>query len=80
MWAEFKDREVSDIVVPPEDEDDIAIPELHETELGIEAKKLSDTAVAASKNLSMDDLKAVTEHYLKLCSENSVEVEQHAEV
>jgi len=60
LWIEFKDREVSDIVVPPEDDDSIAIPALHETELGVEAKKLSDTAVAASKNLSKNDLKAVT--------------------
>lgn len=80
LWTDLKDREVSDIIVPPEEEGKIAIPGLHDTELGVEVKRLSDTVLAASKYLSMGDLKTMTEHFFKLCSENCVEVEQQAEV
>ncbi len=80
LWTKFNDREVADIIVPPEEEEDIIIPELHETELGVKAKKLSDSALTAGKNLSMDDLKTAIEYYLKLCSEKSVEVELQTEV
>jgi hypothetical protein len=47
--------EVSDIIVPSEEEEAIAIQELHESELGVKEKRLTDTALAAIKNLSMDD-------------------------
>ncbi len=80
LWTDLKDREVSDIIVPPEEEGKIAIPGRHETELGVEVKRLSDTVLAASKYLSMGDLKTMTDNLFKLCSENCVEVEQQAEI
>ncbi len=76
LWNEFRDREVPDIELPPEDEEEIRIPELHETELGNEAKQLAATALAASENLSPDELRSMAEHYIRLCNERNVEVGQ----
>jgi hypothetical protein len=56
LWDHWKDQATEDIIIPNEEEDTDAIPELHETELGRAAQRNVQLAINSVDKLSDDAL------------------------
>jgi hypothetical protein len=63
---------VSNVNVPDKEENNCMLSAIHETELGKEAKHLTDAALSASQHLHPKEIENITCNYIKLCSEKTL--------
>ena len=74
LWQQFKDREVSNIVLPPEELEPPPLPLIEDTDLGKSCTDLCRATVAATTKMSAEDVRKIASELLKTCEERGINI------